>query len=436
MLVPGFRRVTALTLASCHATAMTLSFGVMIWAVGGYSPPTALSQTELPPSPEANGPKRPTAQQLVEEAKQRLRDRGELPPEQASPSSHANPADEQPASSPAEIPPGRLTVPPVKPFNLYRLGIGDAIAVVVQRFPDLSFQAALDQQGFITHPLLRKIYVQGLTVDEAQAVIAREVNKLVIEPVVLVSLIAQRPVLVTITGEIGRPGLYNLSQGAPPRVAAALLQAGGTTPRADLRIVKVQRPLPNGTLTEQIVDLVKPLKEGTPLPDLRLQDGDVVTVPRLERGQEKDYDRSLVARSFGKGKITVRYLSYSTGRLAQLDLPIESTFVDALTAIGPNPDSANMRKVALVRFDPQQSKAVTRELDGKKALLGDPAQNLVLEDNDVIVIGRNLVGRLTYALNTFTQPFRDVLGFLLFFKELQTSSTNLFRPNSSNSNGN
>jgi polysaccharide biosynthesis/export protein len=429
MLAPGFRRFTALSLVSCHATAITFAGGVMIWAVGGYSPLIAVSQTALPPDTKASGPKRPTAQQLVDEAKQRLRDRGELPPAPASPPNQpagANPAGDQPLVAPATVP----------AFNLYRLGVGDAIAVVVQRFPDLSFQAALDQQGFITHPLLRKIYVQGLTVDEAQAVMAREVNKLVIDPVVLVSLVAQRPILVTITGEIGRPGLYNLSQGAPPRVAAALLQAGGTTQRADLRIVKVQRPLPNGTLAEQIVDLIKPLKEGTPLPDLRLQDGDVVTVPRLEPGQEKDYDRSLVARSFGKGKITVRYLSYSTGRLAQVDLPIDSTFVDALTAIGPTPDSANMRKIALIRFDSQQNKAITRELDGKKALLGDPSQNLALEDNDVIVIGRNLVGKLTYALNTFTQPFRDVLGFLLFFKELRDSSTNLFRPNNGNSNGN
>jgi polysaccharide biosynthesis/export protein len=426
----AFRRFTALSLATCHSTAVTLSLAVIVWTVGN-APQTAFSQTALPPNTEASGPAgppRPPAQQLLEEAQARRRDRGELPPENAS-------ATRPPTNPPVSQLPGAPIQPPVPPFNLYRLGVGDAIAVVVQRFPDLSFQAALDQQGFITHPLLRKIYVQGLTVDEAQAVIVREVNKLIINPVVLVSLIAQRPVLVTMTGEIGRPGLYNLSQGTP-RVAAALLQAGGTTQKADLRSVKVQRPLPNGTLAEQTVDLIKPLKEGTPLPDLRLQDGDVVTVPRLEPGTEKDYDRSLVSRSFGKGKITIRFLSYSTGRLAQLDLPIESTFVDALTAIGPNPDSANMKKIALVRFDPQQSKAVTRELDGKKALLGDTTQNLALEDNDVIVIGRNLVGRLTYALNTLTQPFRDVLGFLLFFKELQTSSTNLFRPNSSNDNGN
>jgi polysaccharide biosynthesis/export protein len=53
----------------------------------------------------------------------------------------------------------------------------------------------------------------------------------------------------------------------------------------------------------------------------------------------------------------------------------------------------------------------------------------------VIVIGRNLVGKITYALNVFTQPFRDVLGFLLFFKQLGSSATNLFAPNGSN-NGN
>jgi polysaccharide biosynthesis/export protein len=46
----------------------------------------------------------------------------------------------------------------------------------------------------------------------------------------------------------------------------------------------------------------------------------------------------------------------------------------------------------------------------------------------VIVIGRNLVGKITYALNVFTQPFRDVLGFLLFFRQLSDSATDLFGP--------
>jgi len=46
----------------------------------------------------------------------------------------------------------------------------------------------------------------------------------------------------------------------------------------------------------------------------------------------------------------------------------------------------------------------------------------------VIIIGRNLISRVTYALNAFTQPFRDVLGFLLFFDRLTEASESLFEP--------
>jgi polysaccharide biosynthesis/export protein len=418
IFVPRLRPLTAFALAGLYSSATPWALALMIWTVGNRNPEQALSQPA--PFTEVTAIPSPTTEPSEEAAQQRLPVREEVPT--------LLPTRGLDAINPS--------LPPEPAFNLYRLGIGDAITVIVQRFPDLSFQAALDQQGNITHPLLGKIALQGLTMDQAQARITQTVNQIVIDPVVLVSLTGQRPVFITLTGEIGRPGLYNLSQngGGAPRVATALLLAGGTTQRSNLQAVKVQRTLPNGTSVEQTVDLIKPLQQGTPLPDLRLQDGDVVTVPRLDPVKDQNYDRNLMARSFGKGKVTVRFLSYATGRLAQIDLPIDSTFIDALTVIGPTPDNTNLRKIALVRFDATQSKAITRELDGKKALMGDPSQNPTLEDNDVIVIGRNLVGKLTYALNTFTQPFRDVLGFLLFFKELQNSATNLFSPNNRTGN--
>ena len=52
----------------------------------------------------------------------------------------------------------------------------------------------------------------------------------------------------------------------------------------------------------------------------------------------------------------------------------------------------------------------------------------MLENNDVIVIGRTLVARVTYVLNTFTQPFRDILGFVFFFQSLVDSASSLFGP--------
>lgn len=366
------RQITALSLASLYSATSALPFAILLWAIGVQSPQAALSQTPLPPA--------------------------------------AQPAP--PASS---------------SFNLYRLGAGDAVGVVVQRFPDLNFQAVIDQDGNITTPLLGKVALQGLTIDQAQEKVRQGVNRYVIDPIVLLALTNQRPVLVTLTGEISRPGVYPVP--APSRISSALLSAGGATQTADLRSVIVRRTLNDGSTLEEKLDLVSPLKNGTALPDLRLQDGDVVVVSKLEPGADKDYDRGLVARStLVKPQISVRVLSYARGGLGNVVLPSGSTFLDALTAAAVSPDASDLRRIALIRFDPIQQKAVSREIDGKKVIMGDLAQNLALEDNDVIVVGRNLVGRVTYALNVFTQPFRDVLGFLLFFRELGNGATNLFGP--------
>lgn len=383
--------ITSLLMASVYSIAPASS----IW----------LSARSVSAQPSAPLPtrSRPSPLELIEQARQRLRE-STLPQVPSAP----NPS-----------------ILPVNSFNLYRLGGGDTISVQVQRFADLNFQATIDQEGNITAPLLGKVPLQGLTIAQAQERIRQGVNRFVIDPVVFVALTSQRPVLVTVTGEIAKPGLYPLSL---PRTSAALLLAGGATGQADLRSVVIKRPLADGSMVEEKLDLVTPLQAGTPLPDLKLQDGDVIVIPKLSE-QDQTYDRTLMARStLVKPQINVRLLSYSSNGLGTLTLPNGSTFLDALTAARPSPDNANLRRVALIRFDPIQKKAVTRDIDARSILSGNMAQNIQLEDNDVIVIGRNLVGRITYALNTFTQPFRDVLGFLLFFRELRNGADSLFGP--------
>lgn len=380
--------------------------------------PSAIAQTAMPPDVQSDvKPPGASAQQLLEQARQRLRDRGELPAE-TKPS----------VQSDGAIPGLGPIVPQPSPFSTYRLGPTDVITVYVQRFQDLSFQAAIDQEGKITHAVLGKISLQGLTIDEAQERVRQAVNRYIINPIVLLSLSTPRPVQVTISGEIAKPGLYPLLQGGG-RVSSVLLAAGGTTERGDLRAVKVRRTFTNGTTKEQDIDLYTPLKDGSALPDLRLQDGDVIVIPALDPTKVGDYDRSIVARStLVKPVLTIRILSYARGGLTEVPVPNGSKFVDALAKSGLNPDQANLARVAVVRFDAVQQKAITFEVNGKDALMGDPKQNIVLQDSDVIVIGRNFVGRITYALNVFTQPFRDVLGFTLFFKELSKSTSSLFGP--------
>jgi polysaccharide export outer membrane protein len=364
-----------------------------------------------------------------------------------------------------------LSVALQRPPGAYRLGIGDGINVVVQRFSDLSFQAAINPEGNVVVPLLGTVSLQGLSLAEAQEKIRGLLNRyvinpvivlslsglrqdlnfqaainlegnitvpqvgtvslqglslaeaqekirlglsrVVVDPIVVVSLAGPRPVQVTVSGEVFRPGIYQIST-PTLRVGDALLTAGGSTTIADLRQVLVRRRLVDGSVVSQAIDLYGTLQNGRSVPNLRLQDGDAIIVPRREVGTDDGYDRNLIARStLAIPQIKVRVLNYASGGITNQTLPNGSSFVDALA--GVNLDTANLRDIALVRFDPERGQAVTQRLDAKKALGGDVSQNVALQDNDVIVVGRNLIGRITNALTTITQPFFNIQSFIRFF---------------------
>lgn len=321
-------------------------------------------------------------------------------------------------------------------FTRYRLGPGDSIFINVQRFPDLSFQATLDLQGNIIVPLAGIMSLQGLTLEEARLAIQRELNRFIIDPVVGMTLVVQRPVQVTVLGEVVRPGLYPLGD---PQLTFALLSAGGATRLANLKTVQIRRTLRDqtGAVVEQVeqnVDLFTPLANGQLLPDIQLADGDVVIIPALTPSEAEEYDRTLVARSnLAQPNIRVRVLSYPQS-IGSLELQSGSDFLDAITALAPDQTVSNLREVALIRFNPETGEVIRRELDARGALTGDLSENPILEDNDVLVIGRNLVARITNFFNNFTQPFRDVLGFLLFFDTIGQSADTLFRPDSDDDN--
>jgi polysaccharide export outer membrane protein len=358
-----------------------------------------------------------------------------------------------------------------RPPGRYRLGPGDGITVSVLRFPDLSFQAAINPEGNIAVPLLGTVSLKGLTLEQAQEKIRSGYNRFVVDPIVTLSLaaqrpefnfsaqinpegniivpqvgtvslqgltleeaqekirlalsrelvdplvslslIGQRPVQVTINGEVNRPGIYPIGS-VTPRVSDALFLAGGSATMADLRQVQVRRKLVDGSVVSQTIDLYTPLQNGGEIPNLRLQDGDAIIVPRRELANDDSYDRTLVSRStLATPQIRIRVLNYAGGGIVTVPLPNGSTFIDVLAGI--NTDSANLSEIALVRFDPERGRAVKQTINAKKVLAGDVSQNVPLQDNDVIVVGRNLIAKITNLISTFTRPFYDIRSFLYFF---------------------
>jgi polysaccharide export outer membrane protein len=334
--------------------------------------------------------------------------------------------------APQSVPPSRRISPFVgdpesREFETYRLGPGDSFFVSVPRFPELSFQATLDIQGNVILPLEGAVNFNGLTLDQTEQLIGSIYDQYVVNPDVTLTLVAQRGVEVTIVGEVVRPGFYPLGA---PQISTALFAAGGATEWADLRTIRIQRQLLNGEVLESTVDLFTPLQEGLPLPDVAMQDGDVMIIDRLDPGELDEYDRALVARTtLARPVIAVRVLNYGAGGgLSTINLPSGSRFIDAIATGRVSSETTNLGQIALVRFDEEAGQAITTVLDGGAAFRGDPTQNPQLQHNDVIIMNRSFLARLTYGINVFTQPFRDILGFLLFFDSLSESAEDLFRP--------
>lgn len=321
------------------------------------------------------------------------------------------------------IPPTGYSPPAYSPNNSqsrqiqsYRLDIGDQITVSVPDFPEFNSTGPVDPDGNFLVPILGRIPVLGLTLDEVQTKIGLELGRKYLreEPEVIAVLTTARPVQLTILGEVQRPGFYNVAPNTP--LAQVLLAAGGGTPRADLRSIVVRRVLVDGTVLEEKLDLYTPLIKGERLPDLRLQGGDAVIVAKLEVGQETGYNRTLVARTtLAQQNITVRVLAPSIPSgiaLRNVSIPNGSSFLDVVASL-PVSDRLriNVNEVSLLRFDSAKGGIVSQTLSPIAAVRGDISQNVPLEDQDVIIVTRTLLGKIFAAFNIITQPIRDISSF-------------------------
>ncbi|MGF1541474.1 MAG: polysaccharide biosynthesis/export family protein [Pleurocapsa sp.] len=306
---------------------------------------------------------------------------------------------------------------PLEQFQIYRLDTGDGLNISVPLFPEFNAVVNIDPQGNVVLPILGRISLAGLTLTEVEAKIAYELSNRFLQepPEVFAGLTAPRPAQISILGEVVRPGFYGFISGSP--LTAALLAAGGSTNDADLRSITIRRTLVDGSQIEQNVDLYTPLITAKALPDVSLQGGDVIIVNKLKLGEDRNYDRSLVARTtLPQQTIQVRVLvPANTGTaLRNLVLPNGSTFIDAISSLPPDDNLLVKEEIALLRFDPKTGDINTQRLNTRDVIQGNIAEDIPLQNEDVIVVSRTVLGKIFNAFNVITQPIRTLFGFRAF----------------------
>lgn len=309
------------------------------------------------------------------------------------------------------IPPSRplplLRTEPIAPLNAepeqqYLLDAGDQIQITVANYDEFNGQRVIMPDGTITIPLIGGIKAAGLTPDVLAQQLQTRLNKLVIDPRVTVSLTGLRPVLVSIAGEVQRPGPRQFEGSeAKANVLSALAAAGGITRDADLSQVELKRRLPNGTVASRTIDLWKVVNSEQLPADLTLRDGDAILVPKLQAGTSVDR-RAIARSSLSPNSVRVRVVGEVT-RPGEIQVTPDSSLSSAIAIAGGPTDDAKLNEVKFIRVNPQ-GQAEEKTLDMQT--LTDATQ---VQDGDVLIVPKKPVAR---TLNTAGKLFAP-LTFLL-----------------------
>lgn len=159
----------------------------------------------------------------------------------------------------------------------YVLGANNLIQVKMFGEADANQTYRIDDVGYIKHALLGRIQIAGLTVEEAERLLEQKLSgDYYVNPKVTIVVLEYS--VFSILGEVRRPGNYELS--GRISIIRAISLAGGFTPVANQKGVKIIRRSPGGGETTSEVDVTRITGRGDLSAQVYLQADDVVVVPK------------------------------------------------------------------------------------------------------------------------------------------------------------
>jgi polysaccharide export outer membrane protein len=192
----------------------------------------------------------------------------------------SNPAQPEPRALVLGLSPSLAAPPPAgsRPETPeYRLAAGDAIKVQVYQNPDLTLEARVSESGTIGYPFVGSVTVGGMSIGQAERVIAAalEQAKILKQPQVNIVLLQVRGNQVSVLGQVQRPGRFPLET-TTMRVSDMLALAGGVNPQGDDTVVV--SGIRNGQPFRKTVDIPSLFRADHSGDDVLLQPGDTLYV--------------------------------------------------------------------------------------------------------------------------------------------------------------
>jgi polysaccharide biosynthesis/export protein len=161
----------------------------------------------------------------------------------------------------------------------YRLGSGDVLRISVYQNPDLTLETRVSEAGVLSFPLLGTIRIGGLSVTQAEKLIADGLRNgnFVKQPQVTIVVVQVKGNQASVLGQVNRPGRFPIEV-ADMRLTDLLANAGGVAANgAEVLVLTGTR---NGQPFRTEIDLPTIFAAGGRGQDLLVQNGDVLWIDR------------------------------------------------------------------------------------------------------------------------------------------------------------
>ncbi len=303
----------------------------------------------------------------------------------------------------------------------YLLGPGDTLYINFSGIPSFSRVYDVDINGYLDLPEIKKIYVTNKTLEEVKNFISNEYKEYIFEPNLTLKIYSYRPVNVFISGEVNRPGLYQLNYtnlDGPskintykgPKIFDALKRSKGISNYADLSNIKVIRKnsISNGGgKIKAKLNFLSLLLEGNQDMNIELRDGDTIVVPKGDK-IIKEQILAIKKTNLNPEFLTV-FISGNVSAPGEYQLINGSTLMQAIyKAGGKKKFTGQITHMRFNEYGKAEKKSFVMDFEAEV----NSKKNPILLDGDIIHLNQNIIGKSTSLLQDFSSPI--LTGFTLF----------------------
>ena len=315
--------------------------------------------------------------------------------------------------------------------DYYIIGPGDVLRINFLYEKDFSGEYLVLSDGSVSLPLVGTIYLKDLTINSAQTKLISFFRNELINPELFITIEKQRPVRISILGEIKMPGFYSLTTNEAskldgsvpinkglPTLIDALQKAGGITQNSDLMNVKLQRKIPNknNEYKETILNLLEIIQNGKQIQNPILFDGDIIKISKAK--EIPDDILSIAEANFSPKNIRVTIIGEIENpglRNLKTNTPLNLAVYQAGGPIKFKANKSNIRLIRASRNGTISSKRYKLNMNTKIS----PGRNPILKDNDIVIVGSSNLSKLNTTLKTIVEPLNPLVTAYTFLKLIE-----------------